>query len=129
MKLDASTLIPTLTRIPAVGSNAAGGFDFGYNPSGLKKIHVECGRVPYTDYENAVKRIWIDFFHYSNPTDIPDPCASTGVFGTEYIVCTFTPSADDPIVKVSVWSDANLIHAVQFHTMKTSSRMYGADQR
>ena len=119
-----------MSKLPAVGGNGGSPFDSGCNPSGVKKVRIECGFIflKRTFYLSSIKRLWLDF---NIPQ--PDPNGDHGVFHGYFLnpslynkVFTFGLDPNDQIVKIVVWSDGILANAVQFHTeIGLISPMYG----
>ena len=119
----------TMSKLPAVGGNGGNLFDSGCNPSRVKKVRIECGYFLFhkTEYVSTIKRLWFEFDHRQTDLAKGDVFYNGCPKNTDgNKMATFELYPNDEIVKIVVWSDNKLAHAVQFHTeMGIVSPMYG----
>jgi len=108
-------------KLDAVGGDGGVTFDSGVNPFGVRKVYIETGVYQtYSDRQQTIKRIFLEFHHPASPggesTKVPSFLGYGADQGTENRTETFELYPDDYIVEVNIWSDGELVNAVQFHT-------------
>mmetsp|Transcript_30448 Transcript_30448/g.37052 ORF Transcript_30448/g.37052 Transcript_30448/m.37052 type:complete len:190 (-) Transcript_30448:186-755(-) len=117
----------TMYKHKAVGGNGGYSFDSGCNPSGVTKVHIECGYMRFHGftYLSTIKRIFLEFSSSCGEQKVP-MYHGCGVEKSDNKTFTFYATASDPIAKVNVWSDERVAKAVQFETRNgVISPMYG----
>ena len=120
----------TLDKQTAVGAPGVNLFDSGCNLSGLRKVHIYCGRFHNNriDFRSTIKRLFLEFDKPSNSSTIREPSYNgIGMFiqsGDVENILELNPN--DSIVRIDVWTNNILVNGIQFF-MKSGavSELYG----
>jgi hypothetical protein len=125
--------IISYTKSPTVGGPGGYLFDSGCNPEGVKKIFIVCGEYssPTTgiNCRSSIKRIYFDeapekgkdVIYHAVGVDVP---TRNGAVQNKDFTVDIGP--DESIVKIKVWTNDEIVNAVQFHMNNGRiSPMYG----
>lgn len=106
---------------PSAGGSGGVEFDSGSNPSGVAKIHIECGSYDWDGYkcQSIIKRVFLEFMTPANPSSKREPTYngySVHSAKNNNTMSTLELAPCDEVIKVVVWTDGIFANAVQFHT-------------
>mmetsp|Transcript_3484 Transcript_3484/g.7956 ORF Transcript_3484/g.7956 Transcript_3484/m.7956 type:complete len:316 (+) Transcript_3484:145-1092(+) len=126
---DGETALPTLIcdKQDSVGGFGGYEFDSGCNLSGVKKVYVYIGSTilfgRLSLYPSTIRRIYFEFETPINALSKNFTGRLSPTYGAKSTLwsiigsspCVLEVDANDPIVKIDVWTDTVLANAVRFH--------------
>jgi hypothetical protein len=123
------------------GGNRGRLFDSGCNLSGVRKVHIHTGPFQGREYhyhDSAIKRIFLEFETALQPGRTRTPSYPLWGWRAEGDETRYPPSLypttertfvvdpEDPIVRIDVWSNYQIVTAIRFHLESGSiSEIYG----